>query len=44
MKIRKLSRSEWMFIIVAIMLVVLIALSWEHVSSRIAEVWSIYKP
>ncbi|MEA3448617.1 MAG: hypothetical protein U9Q98_09265 [Bacteroidota bacterium] len=44
MKIRKLSRSEWMFIIVAIALVVLIAMSWERVSTRIAEVWNMYKP
>lgn len=44
MKIRKLSKTEWMMLAVAVLLIVLIALSWERVSSRIYEVWKIYKP
>ncbi|MGC9331811.1 MAG: hypothetical protein ACP5DZ_08055 [Bacteroidales bacterium] len=44
MKIRKLTRFEWLLIMATVMLVVLIAFSWERVSSHLAEVWSIYKP
>jgi hypothetical protein len=44
MKFKKLTNTEWMFIVAAVVLVVLIVLSWDRVSSRIVEVWNIYKP
>jgi len=38
----KLTKREWAMIIVAVVLLILIALSWERVSSRISDVWNIY--
>jgi hypothetical protein len=42
MEKRKLTKREWAMIIVAVMLVIMIALSWERVSSRISDVWNVY--
>ncbi|MFO7880139.1 MAG: hypothetical protein ACLFM1_07015 [Bacteroidales bacterium] len=42
MEKRKLTKTEWGMIIVAVVLVVLIALSWDRVSSRIEQVWKVY--